>query len=348
MPPVSGTPAAQHLTGHPWRWLAFGVAVAVLAAIAVVARDQVGEARDTLAQLRWGWVVPAVVLQLASVGGLAWQQASLVRAAGGRVGPGSILATTMAGDAISTGLPFAGPAAAAVFTWRRLHAAGNDSSVVAWALATSGIVATVSLALVVAVGAAVTGSAWGAVGAALATGSAVLPALAVVAAMHRPSARATMLRVLERLASWSGRHLHHLPVRRWTDSLGGLVLVFGRVRLPPGQGIAVLGAATATWLATVGCLATSVLAVGGDVPWTALLLIWSAGTGASYVGLTPGGLGVVEAALTAGLVAAGLSGGVALAAVVVYRATTLWGVWVVGGSVLAVLSLRGRRAVPGC
>jgi uncharacterized protein (TIRG00374 family) len=39
---------------------------------------------------------------------------------------------------------------------------------------------------------------------------------------------------------------------------------------------------------------------------------------------TPGGLGAVEAALTAGLTAAGLPGAVALSSVLLYRLLTFW------------------------
>ena len=45
---------------------------------------------------------------------------------------------------------------------------------------------------------------------------------------------------------------------------------------------------------------------------------------AGSIGLTPGGLGVIEAALAAGLVAIGVTGHHALAAVLLYRLISFW------------------------
>jgi uncharacterized protein (TIRG00374 family) len=88
------------------------------------------------------------------------------------------------------------------------------------------------------------------------------------------------------------------------------------------------------WAADAACLAFAILAVGGDVPWRGLLLAWAAGTAVASLGLTPGGLGVVEAALSSSLIAAGLVGSTAIAAVLVYRIVSLWLVLAVGGMTL--------------
>jgi uncharacterized protein (TIRG00374 family) len=55
-----------------------------------------------------------------------------------------------------------------------------------------------------------------------------------------------------------------------------------------------------------------------------LVLAWAAGALASSVRLTPGGLGVVEAALASALVAAGLPASQAVPAAIVYRLVSLW------------------------
>ena len=104
------------------------------------------------------------------------------------------------------------------------------------------------------------------------------------------------------------------------------------------------------WAADAACLAFAVLAVGGDVPWHGLLLAWAAGTAVASLGLTPGGLGVVEATLSSALIATGLVGSTAIAAVLVYRIVSLWLVLAVGG--VTLLGLGGpsstcRRAASG-
>jgi uncharacterized protein (TIRG00374 family) len=63
---------------------------------------------------------------------------------------------------------------------------------------------------------------------------------------------------------------------------------------------------------------------------------------AGSIGLTPGGLGIVEAALSAALVAAGIRGDHALAAVLVYRLISFWLVMVGGWAVMAVLTRNAR------
>ena len=63
---------------------------------------------------------------------------------------------------------------------------------------------------------------------------------------------------------------------------------------------------------------------------------------AGSIGLTPGGLGILEAALSAALVAAGTRGDHALAAVLVYRLISFWLVMVAGWAVMAVLTRNTR------
>jgi uncharacterized membrane protein YbhN (UPF0104 family) len=59
------------------------------------------------------------------------------------------------------------------------------------------------------------------------------------------------------------------------------------------------------------------------------------------LGLTPGGLGVVEATLSSALIAAGLVGSTAIASVLVYRIVSLWLVLAAGG--LTLLGLGGPK-----
>jgi len=72
------------------------------------------------------------------------------------------------------------------------------------------------------------------------------------------------------------------------------------------------------------CLALSIRAAGVHIPWWGIILAWAAGAGGASLNLTPGGLGVVEAALTAALVALGVPGAAALTAVLLYRIISFW------------------------
>jgi glycosyltransferase 2 family protein len=76
--------------------------------------------------------------------------------------------------------------------------------------------------------------------------------------------------------------------------------------------------------AYIGCLAVSVRAFGGSLPLVAVAVVYLTGSAIGSAVPTPGGLGAVEAALTAGLTAAGLHGATAISSVLLFRIVTFW------------------------
>ena len=85
--------------------------------------------------------------------------------------------------------------------------------------------------------------------------------------------------------------------------------------------------------AAVSAVPALALLAGVRVPRVRRVLVASAG-------ITPGGLGVIEVTMTAGLVAAGLPAKSALVGVLVYRAVSFWLVVAVGWLVAARLGSR--------
>ncbi len=77
-------------------------------------------------------------------------------------------------------------------------------------------------------------------------------------------------------------------------------------------------------LTYAACLGASVLAFGGKVSFAAVAFVYLAGSTLGQVAPTPGGLGAVEAALAAGLVAAGIPSAVAISATLLFRLVTFW------------------------
>lgn len=67
-----------------------------------------------------------------------------------------------------------------------------------------------------------------------------------------------------------------------------------------------------------------VQAFGGGAGWAAVAIVYLVGATVGQVAPTPGGLGAVEAALTAGLAGVGVSGDIALSAVLLFRIFTFW------------------------
>jgi glycosyltransferase 2 family protein len=76
--------------------------------------------------------------------------------------------------------------------------------------------------------------------------------------------------------------------------------------------------------AYISCLAVSVRAFGGSLPFATVAVVYLTGSAIGSAVPTPGGLGAVEAALSAGLTAAGLHGTVAFSAVLLFRTITFW------------------------
>jgi uncharacterized protein (TIRG00374 family) len=77
-------------------------------------------------------------------------------------------------------------------------------------------------------------------------------------------------------------------------------------------------------LAYCGALVACVRAFGGELAWPAIAVVYLTGSAIGSAAPTPGGLGAVEAALAAGLTAAGLDGATAVSAVLLFRVLTYW------------------------
>ena len=90
-------------------------------------------------------------------------------------------------------------------------------------------------------------------------------------------------------------------------------------------------------------LAASVRAAGGHLSLGDALVVYVAGAAVGALAPTPGGLGVLEAALIAGLSQRGIATGTAVAGVLTYRVVTYW-LPVLPGLV-SVAALGRRRAL---
>ncbi|MFM9134554.1 MAG: lysylphosphatidylglycerol synthase domain-containing protein [bacterium] len=77
-------------------------------------------------------------------------------------------------------------------------------------------------------------------------------------------------------------------------------------------------------LAYITVLVACVRAFDGDTNIAAIAVVYLAGATIGQAAPTPGGLGAVEAAMAAGLTAAGLPGGIAVSAVLLFRLITFW------------------------
>ncbi|HET6793398.1 MAG TPA: lysylphosphatidylglycerol synthase transmembrane domain-containing protein [Acidimicrobiales bacterium] len=95
--------------------------------------------------------------------------------------------------------------------------------------------------------------------------------------------------------------------------------------------------------AYIGCLDLCVRALGGSIGFSRAAVVYLTGSALGSAVPTPGGLGAVEAALSAGLTAAGVPGGVAVSSVLLFRLLTFWVPVPVGW--VAFQSLQRRQAI---
>ena len=85
-----------------------------------------------------------------------------------------------------------------------------------------------------------------------------------------------------------------------------------------------IGGALLLTAAYILCLDACVRALGGSAPTASVAVVYLTGSALGSLVPTPGGLGAVEAALSAGLRATGLAGAAAVSSVLLFRLLTFW------------------------
>jgi putative heme transporter len=330
---------------RPWRRWAPVVACVVLLGMAVHAEEpMIAESLRSFAHLRWWPAALAVAAETASMVALGLMERRILILAGLRLPVGRSVAIAYASNALSASLPVIGSGAATAFTYRRLVSQGATPTLAGWALVLAGAVSNAAFVLIISIGAVVSGN----LAAIWAGGAGILLTFAVIGvaalAMRRPGAR-------ERVSSaaiWTLDRVQHL-VRRPAGDAAGIVadVTAGLAAFRPNRGDVILAVVSAVrnWTFDLFCLVFSLKAAGVQVPWWGIILAWAAGTGGATLNLTPGGLGVVEAALTGALVALGVPGAPALTAVLIYRAITFWLAIAVGWAIYLYLR-RDREPAP--
>jgi putative heme transporter len=294
-----------------------------------------------LAHLRWGLVVLAVAAESASMAMFARMQRRLLRAGDFRVALVSVLAITYAGNAISGSIPIAGSEISVAFSYKEFERRGADRATAAVALVLSGVISSVTLATIVAVGALASGNGAAALGGV--AGAAILVALAGTALLAWRNPRVE--RTFERFAVYligRTRRLTHRQGDEPAEVVAGAREELRRLHFSRLDGLFATVFGAGNWLGDVACLGLAIAATGLHLPGDRLILVWSAGSAAATLGLTPGGIGVVEVALVGALTAAGLPTAGAATAVLVYRSISFWAKLLIGLLIYAVLHRRSR------
>ena len=325
----------------------FGVRIAMIGLAVYLLLPQLAGIESSgiaLARVRRWWLLPLCLgLEAASLLAYAELVRTVLGTPGRRVARGLLQRATIAGYALGKTLPGGSMAALAVVT-NELRGLGLPPTTTAASLAASGLLSSVMLALLLPVAlllgllnGAGTGPTLGLlVLAGLVVGGALLARLA----LRKPAALGPMAeRVAARLAR--GPLRKRLNPAAIGTQVGHAAETLSELAHQP----AVLGRAAfwaaANWLLDLSVLAIITATLGPNVPLWGLPLAYVLGQWTASVPLTPGGVGFVESAMTAALIAAGIPGGVATASVLGWRVISHWLPILAGYGLLA--TLRSRR-----
>jgi glycosyltransferase 2 family protein len=97
-----------------------------------------------------------------------------------------------------------------------------------------------------------------------------------------------------------------------------------RIFRQPVRAVVLLGASAALTVANALALMAGLMAFGVDASLVQVFAVYLGATAVAAASPTPGNLGAVEVALSAGLTAIGIASAPAVAAVVIYRLLTFW------------------------
>jgi putative heme transporter len=325
-----------------WPWLRYvvGLALAGLAIWALAGRSgELSGASSYLAHLRWWSLIVCVPAEAGSLVAFAIVQKRLLEAGGVRVSTARLSAITAASTAIANSMP-AGPVVSSVFAFRQYRRQGADEALSGWTLAAVFVAASVSLALVAAIGVAVAGAEGASLDLVGVTASVLVGAIAMGAVFLQRRAlvwlASASVRLLQRVVHW--------PRGERGAEIEAIIQRLTVVTLSARQVVSVVWWGVANWTLDCACLALSFLAVGVGIPWRGLLLAYGAGQLAANLPVTPGGLGVVEGSLTIALVQFGGAEASTVAAVFLYRLLSFWLELPVGWVTWGALAWSARRA----
>ncbi|MFI5496998.1 YbhN family protein [Actinoplanes sp. NPDC051859] len=323
------------------KWARLLAGVALVAGLVVIGLQ--GRLPDPHAVLRasvsadYGWIVLAVALQAASIGAFALQQRNLLHGLGVRLRRSRTSAIILAATAISIAVP-AGPALSTAYTVREYRRAGAAREIALASVIVSGLASIGGLALVYAGG-----------------GLAVLAGTPTAGLSWEPLLTVLGLTVATAATVVVGRRWSRRPAadRASGGRLARLVhsaTTSLREAWQAGAGLrgadwaVALGYAAAKWITDLMCLVAAVRALDEPVSVITLAGIYLGVQIVRQVPLTPGGIGVIDTALVAGLTAAGADVISATAAVLIYRLISCWLLIPIGGA--AAVALRRARTAP--
>ena len=255
----------------------------------------------TLKAADWRWAALALVLSAVTYLGATWSLSGYVP---GRLKFRPLVLAQLAGSFVTLVTPAA--VGGAALNIRYLQRRKIPSAVAAASVGLSQVVAFVLHFLLLIVFAAITGS----------QAHSLQPPTWVYFVIA-----ALIIIVLTVVAIPAGRRLLRA---RLAPVLSQVVPRLLAVMQQPRKLAEGIGGALLLTAAYIFCLDACIRALGGSIPLASAAVVYLTGAALGSAVPTPGGLGAVEAALSAGLTAAGLPGAISVSAVLLFRTITFW------------------------
>lgn len=309
------------------RLVIIAVVVVVGAYLTVKNWSSVVEGLQILRSVRTSWLLFSIAAVAFSLFAMSEVMRLLLRAGGVAAAThGNTAALTLASNAWAVTVP-GGAAVSTGLQIKRMMEWGASAVVVSWFVLLSGALSFLGLAFL-------------GLGCFFFVGqggtTAVLVAIAIVVflatfLLWRVSQTPETVGTVGRWCLRVFNKLRHKPRDTNLDQLEDSVSQLTSVKLPLQTLVASFTWSFINWVAEVVCLYASIRAVGvDDISATKVLLAFVTGKLAGFIQVTPGGIGTVEAGLTAALVAGGTTGAAAFASVLVYRVVSFILVAIVG------------------
>ncbi|WP_433559561.1 lysylphosphatidylglycerol synthase transmembrane domain-containing protein [Pseudonocardia xinjiangensis] len=325
-----------------WRsavhWGVVSVAVGYLAWLVPGLAGQVVQATGPLEHLRWEWLAVSVLCGVSALVLYGELHRQLLLVGGARLPVATVQGINFVENAVSTTVPVVGGAGGIVYAIDQLRRRRVDSALASWSVLVAGIVATLSLLVLGAVGLGLAGR----VPLTLAVSLAVLIALGAAGVwklLTHPAVLRRGLRLPVVLSRWVPGVCPTCR-RTWTERAdevsGRLSARIALLRPSAVRWLGLITLAALTWVLDYLALASSVAAVGSPVPWGALLVGFLLVQGSIALQIFPGGVGLAETSLLTLLLASDVAAAPAAASVLIYRSITWLGLSLVGWAVYAL------------
>jgi hypothetical protein len=318
----AAAPATVERASSPMRkWsprLLWAVGLVVAAVALRTALPELREGIDALGRAHTGLLAVAVAVEIAALATLPLTFRAALTMLGGGARYGAALDSTLGAFALSRVVP-GGGLAGGLYAARRFMRAGNSAAVSGAAVAVASAATMLTLGVVVA-GGAVTEAATGRGSIGLVWSMAGF--LAVLAAIAVAVQRT--LRDPDRIDAVTTSAARVLRRPESADQWSGQLEAFGAALAHPRRLAWVVAWATLNWTLQLLALWTIFAAFGVEMPVGVLVLGFGAANLVTALPHTPGGLGVVEAGMTATYMAMGVPMSTALVGVLCYRLLGHW------------------------